>query len=157
MRRLYGSVQWNAPSRFLDEVPAELFESVFEGVTPFGAAAPADDDPDHDWTAPAEEPVVCADAYGDGQGVGASEDGVSIPHGPPQIMLRGDLPAGGQGGASPSEADTLGAGARVRHPLWGMGTIKLSEGLGERQKVVVHFASVGTKKLLVRQARLERA
>ncbi|MBI3621479.1 MAG: UvrD-helicase domain-containing protein, partial [Nitrospirae bacterium] len=26
MRRLYGSVQWNAPSRFLDEVPAELFE-----------------------------------------------------------------------------------------------------------------------------------
>jgi hypothetical protein len=37
-----------------------------------------------------------------------------------------------------------------------MGTIKLSEGRGERQKVVVHFASVGMKKLLVQQARLER-
>jgi hypothetical protein len=38
-----------------------------------------------------------------------------------------------------------------------MGTVKLSEGRGERQKVVVHFASVGIKKLLVQQARLEQA
>jgi len=30
-------------------------------------------------------------AYGDGAGgVGATEDDVSIPHGPPQIMLRGE-------------------------------------------------------------------
>jgi DNA helicase-2/ATP-dependent DNA helicase PcrA len=118
MRRLYGSVQWNAPSRFLDEVPAELFESVFEGVAPFGAVTATVDDGEHDWTAPETAPVD-ADMVG--------------------------------------EVETLGAGTRVRHPLWGMGTIKLSEGWGERQKVVVHFTTVGTKKLLVRQARLERA
>jgi ATP-dependent DNA helicase UvrD/PcrA len=117
MRRLYGSVQWNAPSRFLDEVPAELFESVFEGVVPFNAVTADIDDRDHDWTAPEAEPVD-ADAA--------------------------------------TEVETLVAGARVRHPLWGTGTIRLSEGRGERQKVVVHFASVGTKKLLVRQARLEQ-
>ncbi len=126
MRRLYGSVQWNAPSRFLDEVPAELFESVFEGVAPSGEAAAASGyrnqghHGDHDWTAP--EPVVAE---------------VS------------DVPA-------VDEIETLRAGARVRHPLWGMGTIKLSEGRGDRQKVVVHFASVGMKKLLVQQARLEQ-
>jgi len=62
----------------------------------------------------------------------------------------------GAGGAESSPPD-FNVGARVRHPVWGMGTIKLSEGWGERQKVVVHFASVGVKKLLVRQARLERA
>jgi DNA helicase-2/ATP-dependent DNA helicase PcrA len=118
MRRLYGSVQWNAPSRFLDEVPAELFESVFEGVAPFGAVTATVDDGEHDWTAPETAPV----------------DADMAP-----------------------EVEALGAGTRVRHPLWGMGTIKLSEGWGERQKVVVHFATVGTKKLLVRQARLERA
>jgi len=128
MRRLYGSVQWNAPSRFLDEVPAELFESVFEGVAPFGAAmaaVPADGDREHDWTAPETAPVY--PAHMDAPDV--ADDGL----------------------------ESLRAGARVRHPLWGMGTIKLSEGRGERQKVVVHFTSVGIKKLLVRQARLERA
>ena len=88
-----------------------------------------------DWTAPAEEPAISrvgrAHVYGDG-GIGGR-------------------------GASPPEADdALAAGARVRHPLWGMGTVRLSEGRGERQKVVVHFASVGMKKLLVHQARLER-
>ena len=42
-------------------------------------------------------------AYGDGRGVGATEDGVLVRHGPPQIMTRGDLPAGRQGGASPPD------------------------------------------------------
>jgi DNA helicase-2/ATP-dependent DNA helicase PcrA len=121
MRRLYGSVQWNAPSRFLDEVPAELFESVFEGVA---ASEQTVGDSDHDWTAPATEPV-----HADAPDVPAEMDEVAV----------------------------LRAGARVRHPLWGMGTVKLSEGRGERQKVVVHFASVGIKKLLVQQARLEQA
>ncbi|MBI3622308.1 MAG: DUF3553 domain-containing protein, partial [Nitrospirae bacterium] len=126
MRRLYGSVQWNAPSRFLDEVPAELFESVFEGVAVSGAVAGDQSvgHSDHDWTAPTMEP-----AHVDAPDVPAEIDGVAA----------------------------LRAGARVRHPLWGMGTVKLSEGRGERQKVVVHFASVGIKKLLVQQARLEQA
>jgi hypothetical protein len=62
---------------------------------------------------------------------------------------------GGTGGEESSPPDLI-VGIRVHHPLWGAGTVKLSEGRGERQKVVVHFASVGMKKLLVQQARLER-
>jgi DNA helicase-2/ATP-dependent DNA helicase PcrA len=157
MRRLYGSVQWNAPSRFLDEVPAELFESVFEGVVPFDAGTVAIGDRDHDWTAPEEEPVVCADAYGDG-GIG-SKGAFPLGEAEHRFDLRASreerMAMGGAGGAESSPPD-LNVGARVRHPLWGTGTIRLSEGRGERQKVVVHFASVGTKKLLVRQARLEQ-
>ena len=157
MRRLYGSVQWNAPSRFLDEVPAELYESVFEGVAPFDARSdPADRE--HDWTAPAEESVVCADAYGDGGigGKGAFPPGEAEHRFDMRAMREERMAMEGAGGAESSPPD-FNVGARVRHPVWGMGTIKLSEGWGERQKVVVHFASVGVKKLLVRQARLERA
>jgi len=44
---------------------------------------------------------------------------------------------------------------RVRHPVWGVGTIQMSEGVGEEARVVVTFRSAGTKKLAVKYARLE--
>jgi DNA helicase II / ATP-dependent DNA helicase PcrA len=47
-------------------------------------------------------------------------------------------------------------GVQVRHPLWGVGWVRVAEGHGEDQKVVVHFRSVGTKKLAVSHARLEK-
>ena len=47
-------------------------------------------------------------------------------------------------------------GLQVRHPLWGVGRIQVAEGQGEDQRVVVHFKSVGTKKLAVNYARLEK-
>ncbi len=127
-RRLYGSMQWNAPSRFLEEIPSELCELVgYDDVAE-------------------EEPVAPR------HGAWAAEE-------TSQEIEREDAHgAGGSGGrgASPPDTDDLSVGARVRHPLWGAGTVRLSEGRGERQKVVVHFPSVGMKKLLVQQARLER-
>jgi DNA helicase-2/ATP-dependent DNA helicase PcrA len=45
-------------------------------------------------------------------------------------------------------------GSRVRHPQWGIGTVRQADGHGEDRKVVVHFRSVGTKKLAVRFAGL---
>lgn len=47
-------------------------------------------------------------------------------------------------------------GDRVRHPLWGMGTVLEAEGFGEDAQVVVRFATVGTKRLVVSVAKLER-
>ena len=130
-RRLYGSVQWNAPSRFLNEIPAELCEMVTHGVS-----------------AEAEPPS---------RDIHERHAGAAAEH-------RSDMRAktdtrtgmGGTGGEESSPPDLI-VGIRVRHPVWGAGTVKLSEGRGDRQKVVVHFASVGMKKLLVQQARLERA
>jgi DNA helicase-2/ATP-dependent DNA helicase PcrA len=53
--------------------------------------------------------------------------------------------------------DHLQVGMRVRHPDWGIGTIKERIGEGEDLKVVVTFAGVGRKKLAARFVHLERA
>jgi DNA helicase II / ATP-dependent DNA helicase PcrA len=46
-------------------------------------------------------------------------------------------------------------GVRVRHPLFGVGTVLRSDGAGEELKVTVSFAGVGAKKLVARYAGLE--
>jgi len=53
--------------------------------------------------------------------------------------------------------DHLQVGMRVRHPDWGIGTIKERIGEGEDLKVVVTFAGVGRKKLAAKFVNLERA
>jgi DNA helicase-2/ATP-dependent DNA helicase PcrA len=56
----------------------------------------------------------------------------------------------------PDEDAGVAIGMRVRHSKFGVGTIRKIEGLGDGQKVIVWFNSVGPKKLLVRFAGLER-
>jgi DNA helicase-2/ATP-dependent DNA helicase PcrA len=46
-------------------------------------------------------------------------------------------------------------GARVRHPLFGVGTVLRSEGGGDDLKLTVSFAGVGAKRLVARYAGLE--
>ena len=48
-------------------------------------------------------------------------------------------------------------GARVRHPLFGVGTVLRSEGAGEDLKLTVSFAGIGAKRLVARYAGLEPA
>jgi ATP-dependent DNA helicase UvrD/PcrA len=51
----------------------------------------------------------------------------------------------------------LRPGARVRHPLFGVGTVLRSDGAGEDLKVTVSFAGIGAKRLVARFAGLEPA
>jgi DNA helicase-2/ATP-dependent DNA helicase PcrA len=64
-------------------------------------------------------------------------------------------PGRATGGAA-TEAD-LRPGARVRHPLFGVGTVLRREGEGDELKVTVSFPGVGAKKLVARYAGLEPA
>jgi len=48
-------------------------------------------------------------------------------------------------------------GVRVRHPEWGIGTIRDRTGDGEDTKVTVTFAGVGIKRLKVKYTNLTRA
>jgi DNA helicase-2/ATP-dependent DNA helicase PcrA len=82
--------------------------------------------------------------------------------GPPRPSSRaGDLPpwaaAGGQGVAAAAAGgfDELRPGARVRHPLFGVGTVLRREGAGEDLKLTVSFPGVGAKKLVARFAGLD--
>jgi DNA helicase-2/ATP-dependent DNA helicase PcrA len=67
---------------------------------------------------------------------------------------RSFTPAPGPAQGGPSTAE-LRPGARVRHPLFGVGTVLRSETAGEDLKVTVSFPGVGAKKLVARYAGLE--
>jgi DNA helicase-2/ATP-dependent DNA helicase PcrA len=58
-----------------------------------------------------------------------------------------------QGGESAGK--DLEVGVWVMHPTFGPGVVKSREGRGEDLKVWVYFPSTGTKKLKVKNARLE--
>jgi len=56
-----------------------------------------------------------------------------------------------------SETGALRPGARVRHPLFGVGTVLRADGSGDDLKLTVAFAGVGAKRLVARYAGLELA
>ena len=53
------------------------------------------------------------------------------------------------------DAGAIRPGVRVRHPLFGVGTVLRREGDGDDFKVTVSFPGVGAKKLVARYAGLE--
>jgi DNA helicase II / ATP-dependent DNA helicase PcrA len=57
----------------------------------------------------------------------------------------------------PGQPVTFKAGARVRHPLFGLGTVVRIEGGGDELKLTVSFPGLGAKKLVARYAGLEPA
>jgi DNA helicase-2/ATP-dependent DNA helicase PcrA len=63
-------------------------------------------------------------------------------------------PPAGATGSTPPPADAMRPGVRVRHPLFGVGTVLRREGEGDDLKVTVSFPGVGAKKLVARFAGL---
>jgi DNA helicase-2/ATP-dependent DNA helicase PcrA len=138
-RTLFGSTSSNIPSRFLNEIPAELVHDVDTGGRGFGGrrgrSALSDDD----------------DAGTPGRSVfgrGAAEP-------------EGAFDANGRRRRAPATtgAEQLGlvAGDRVVHGKWGEGTVVETGGTGEDLEAVVNFPTVGRKKLLLKMAPLKRA
>jgi DNA helicase-2/ATP-dependent DNA helicase PcrA len=71
----------------------------------------------------------------------------------PRTPLSTASPAPAAAGAL--HADAIRPGVRVRHPLFGVGTVLRREGDGDGLKVTVSFPGVGAKKLVARYAGLE--
>jgi DNA helicase-2/ATP-dependent DNA helicase PcrA len=126
-RRIFGDYQATQPSRFLDEIPADLMQRV-EPV-----AAPR-------WNA---SPYELRNPYGRRPG-GASRG-------------RDAAPSGFAYEHEDQSASNMRAGMRVRHRQFGVGTVVAIEDHGDDYKVTVRFAAVGTKKLLASFAGLEPA
>ena len=53
------------------------------------------------------------------------------------------------------DGEGLAAGTRVRHPTFGMGIVRRTEGRGDSEKLSVQFARAGMKKLIRRYANLQ--
>jgi DNA helicase-2/ATP-dependent DNA helicase PcrA len=147
-RNIYGGTQYNPPSRFLDEIPEALVESVQgnrrASRRPTGGA---------------------------GWGGAGSRRGVR-PSGRDDDDWSGSVIGGGQrhrdrvveaalkpAPPTPSGADQLGlvVGDDVEHPKFGDGVITAVEGTGDKTVAHVHFAGgVGTKQLLLAWAPLTK-
>ena len=154
-RTMFGSTQYNPPSRFLDEIPAQLVESVqgsrrpsrsasggsgarswgadrgAGGIWGSGGRSRSDDD---DWTGS----VI-------GGGGRSHRD---------EVVEAARRPAP----PSPSGADAMGlrAGDDVRHAKFGEGVILAIEGVGDKAEAVIRFPGFGEKRLLLAWAPLEK-
>jgi DNA helicase-2/ATP-dependent DNA helicase PcrA len=126
-RRIFGEYQPTEPSRFLEEIPAELVQRL-EVAAPAPRWQPSGYEPRHPYAARGGARPRARDQSG----------GFSYEH------------------EDQSRAG-IRAGMRVRHRQFGVGTIVEVEEHGDDYKVTVRFPSVGTKKLLASFAGLEPA
>jgi DNA helicase-2/ATP-dependent DNA helicase PcrA len=74
---------------------------------------------------------------------------------PPWAREGFPAPAGDAPAPALEDAGAIRPGVRVRHPLFGVGTVLRREGDGDDFKVTVSFPGVGAKKLVARYAGLE--
>ena len=130
-RRVFGEYQSTEPSRFVDEVPAQLLERITPALTSAyqGNFAHAHYE-------------FRTNPYGrGGRGARFREDQEKYSH----------------EDEDQSAAMGLRPGMRVRHPQFGVGTVLSVEEHTDDYKITVRFNSVGQKKLLARFAKLEPA
>jgi DNA helicase II / ATP-dependent DNA helicase PcrA len=130
-RTLFGSTQYNPPSRFLDEIPAQLLQ-LAEGSRDQRRRRGGGD---WGWSGTSSSP-----------GLGRDQ------------IVDAAIRAGQSPRVEPSGADQLGlrAGDDVRHTKWGDGVVLDIIGSGEKAEAVVRFPSVGEKRLLLSWAPLEK-
>ena len=130
-RRVYGTYQFNPPSRFLAEIPPELlndFEPEPSALKPLAS--------EHNLASLADLVAAEETAHVVADKVVAKPDRTS------------------QRESAVPDAGGLQLGTRVRHVKFGIGTVRRLEGSGDKQKVSVYFNSVGSKKLLLKFAGL---
>ncbi|MGI9595032.1 MAG: DNA helicase PcrA [Acidimicrobiales bacterium] len=126
-RMLFGQTQYNPPSRFLDEIPAELITEA-EGSR-------------------SAKRGLKASVFGSSGTVssfGGRDRLVDT-----ALKPRGPVPSG-------AEALDLKIGDDVTHKKWGEGVILDLRGSGDKTEVVVNFGAVGEKTLLLAWAPLEK-
>lgn len=150
-RNLYGGTQYNAPSRFLDEIPEDLIDesTVSRGNRPGSSGGRLRSGGDRswgnrgwgrrDWSSTSWTDGESSDDHGDGSDI-------PVPSGlrptPPQPKA--------------VEDGRFRVGDDVRHNMWGEGVVLHVEGSGDKAEAVVNFPTVGEKRLLLAWAPLEK-
>lgn len=148
-RRVYGSYQYNPPSRFVAEVPDSLLADV--------AQKPLHSTAKHNLASLFDQfstPATADTARTTSSTMGPS---LAMPPQPPVAVAEmADQPVIVVEPV-PVRGDELRIGSRVRHARFGVGTVRRLEGAGDKQKVTVYFNRFGPKKLLLKFAGLEPA
>jgi len=138
-RRMYGSerLTGSMPSRFLQEVPAELIDTAAGSLAEAGETRRYEPDPEYSYS---QEEFARRMRRSDGSSR-VTTSTVSRPRSSasPRVNKKNSNPLIGQ---------------RVRHATYGAGTIIDVEEDGEDRKFTVRFSDYGTKKLIERYANL---
>jgi DNA helicase-2/ATP-dependent DNA helicase PcrA len=129
-RRVFGDYQQTTPSRFLAEIPPDLVEEEFPAYSSLHTARRGG------WE-------YRANPYGRAGRSDNRDDSTTR------------VPAFSYEDEDQSLVGGLRAGAKVRHGTFGIGTVVSVERLDDDMNVVVRFASVGTKTLRAKYAKLE--
>jgi DNA helicase-2/ATP-dependent DNA helicase PcrA len=128
-RRVFGEYQSTEPSRFIEEVPAELVERIAPSFSSSG------------YQGSFQHYEFRTNPYGRGGRKGAREE-------QPVYKYEDE---------DQSTGLNLRPGMRVRHPQFGVGSVLSIEALNDDTKLVVRFVAVGLKTLRAKYARLEPA
>ncbi|MFI5103827.1 MAG: 3'-5' exonuclease [Terriglobales bacterium] len=173
-RRRYGTDMPDAsiPSRFLEEVPAQLLEPLGVARTGRSSVAQRESDyADRHYSYEDEDQSVTP-SYGTGQQPSRSASPArkggykgpkynSIDNISEFFASRGkkfNRPSVPVEAASIRNSTTgFRPGQRVKHPKFGEGVVYQREGEGENAKITVQFPRFGLKKLVEKYAQLERA
>jgi len=150
-RMLWGNTSSNIPSRFLNEIPAELVRDVAV-ERGWGSRGTGD-----------------GTSYGGSSGSFGRRSGIEAREGTPGRSVFGSGVSPGEGtfdadgrrrrAPASTGAELLGleVGDVVVHGQWGEGRVVSTGGSGENAEAEVIFTSVGRKKLLLRMAPVKRA
>jgi DNA helicase-2/ATP-dependent DNA helicase PcrA len=146
-RNLFGSTQYNPPSRFLDEVPAELVDHVgnVTGRTSYGRQSERSRS---DWGSGSPPPYRRRGSEWSARDDDAHKDRV----------VDAAMAAGRRNVPQPSNSQELGlrVGDDVEHPAFGEGVIIEITGQGEKAEAAIRFRDVGTKHLALAWAPLKK-
>ena len=149
-RSLFGSTQYNPPSRFLDEIPPELIEAKGHGGgrSSYGRQSSRGRDDGRRFTEPVpsrRSPLSSFDP----------DDDAAAAH--RERVVDAALRAG-RTAPAPSGADAIGlrVGDDVSHPTFGEGVIVEVRGDGDRAEATIRFRDVGTKHLSLAWAPLTK-
>jgi DNA helicase II / ATP-dependent DNA helicase PcrA len=147
-RMLFGSTQYNPPSRFFDEIPPELVDSQgnVSGRSSYGRQSYRSRSSDHD-----DPPPYRRRDAGD-RSSGSSDEAHR------ERVVDAAIAAGRRGAPAPPNSQELGlrVGDDVEHPAFGEGVIIDISGSGEQAEAVINFTGVGTKHLSLAWAPLKR-
>jgi DNA helicase-2/ATP-dependent DNA helicase PcrA len=149
-RMLFGSTQYNPPSRFLDEIPADLIESRGNttGRSSYGRQSYRQRD-DRSYGDPPPYRRGGAAAAGRGADSRAADEHRDR-------VVEAALRAGNAPQPSNSQDLGLRVGDDVAHPAFGEGVIIDISGTGEKAEAVINFAGVGQKHLALAWAPLKK-
>ncbi|MFN8021792.1 MAG: 3'-5' exonuclease [Acidimicrobiales bacterium] len=149
-RSLFGSTQYNPPSRFLEEIPPELVE--LKGNTIRGRSSYRDRDRGARDRSFSEPP-----AYRRRTALSSYDPDEDAAEAHRERVVEAAMRAG-RSSPQPSGAESLGlkVGDDVEHPTFGEGIIVEVRGEGDRAEATIRFRGVGTKHLSLAWAPLKK-